>query len=279
MSGRVILAGFLMSWLKRCVLLTLPHDAITMDVVFSAVQLACGERPAFSSATTVNIQGDLWTMIGSFHVMPKSSPIIDMAYMYLMAWYVMHCLTLMTTILSRQGALPYVQQLEGCTWVNSFIYSIWKTLLNLDSYNMYQCYLDFLGVAYTAELTDSTGKDRFTSLARGPFRWLMNICLDYHILRSSLICLTYPPDSSAMTNYMSITPTWTWCLVGPYSRELRRGTTPSPDLRVPPSYSFCKNRSLITHLVSTDGTQLIIVLYQGVHRQVQRKEGHQGWKI
>ena len=41
-SGKALLAGFLMLWLKKCVVPTLPHEAITVDVVYPAVMLAYG---------------------------------------------------------------------------------------------------------------------------------------------------------------------------------------------------------------------------------------------
>ena len=42
MSDRALLAGFLMLWLKRCVVPTLPHEVIIADVLFPAVFLAHG---------------------------------------------------------------------------------------------------------------------------------------------------------------------------------------------------------------------------------------------
>jgi len=43
MSDRALLAGFLMLWLKRCVVPTLPHEVIVADVVYPAVLLAYGK--------------------------------------------------------------------------------------------------------------------------------------------------------------------------------------------------------------------------------------------
>ena len=41
-SNRALLAGFLMLWLKRCVVSTLPHEVIVADVVYPAFLLAFG---------------------------------------------------------------------------------------------------------------------------------------------------------------------------------------------------------------------------------------------
>ena len=45
-SDRALLAGFLMLWLKRCVVPTLPHEVIVADVVYLAVLLAYGKSIA-----------------------------------------------------------------------------------------------------------------------------------------------------------------------------------------------------------------------------------------
>ena len=41
-SNRALLAGFLLLWLKKCVVPTLPHEALVVDVVYRAVLLAHG---------------------------------------------------------------------------------------------------------------------------------------------------------------------------------------------------------------------------------------------
>ena len=41
-SDRALLVGFLMLWLKRCVVPTLPHEVIIADVVYPVILLAYG---------------------------------------------------------------------------------------------------------------------------------------------------------------------------------------------------------------------------------------------
>ena len=41
-SDKALLAGFLMVWLKRCVVPTLPYEVVVVVVVYSAVLLAHG---------------------------------------------------------------------------------------------------------------------------------------------------------------------------------------------------------------------------------------------
>ena len=54
-SDRALLAGFLLLWLKRCVVPTLPHEVIVADVVYPAVLLAHGSPIAPVSYTHLTL--------------------------------------------------------------------------------------------------------------------------------------------------------------------------------------------------------------------------------
>jgi len=58
-SNRALLAGFLILWLKRCVVPTLPHEVIVPDVVYPAVLLAYGKSIALLPAMVAGIQSGL----------------------------------------------------------------------------------------------------------------------------------------------------------------------------------------------------------------------------
>jgi len=62
-SNRALLAGFLMLWMKRCVVPTLPHEVIAADVVYPAVLLAYGKSIALLPAMVVGFRVDyrLWS--------------------------------------------------------------------------------------------------------------------------------------------------------------------------------------------------------------------------
>jgi len=62
-SDRALLAGFLMLWLKCCVVPTLPHEVIVPDVVYPAVFLANGKSIALLPAMVAGIQTGLWVLI------------------------------------------------------------------------------------------------------------------------------------------------------------------------------------------------------------------------
>ena len=44
------------------------------------------------------------------------NPRVELPYTYLMAWYVKHCPSLMTTMCLSEGFVPFVQQLESLNW-------------------------------------------------------------------------------------------------------------------------------------------------------------------
>ena len=54
-SDRALLAGFLMRWLKRSVVPTLPHEVIVTDVVYPAVLLAYRKSIALLPAMVARI--------------------------------------------------------------------------------------------------------------------------------------------------------------------------------------------------------------------------------
>ena len=64
-SDRALLVGFLMLWLKRCVVPMLPHEVIVTDVVYPAVLLAYGKSIALLSAMVVGIQSGLQALVNS----------------------------------------------------------------------------------------------------------------------------------------------------------------------------------------------------------------------
>jgi len=62
---RALLGGFLMLWLKRCVVPTLPHEVIVADVVYPAVLLAYGKSIALLPAMVAGIQSGLRALVKS----------------------------------------------------------------------------------------------------------------------------------------------------------------------------------------------------------------------
>jgi len=113
-----------MLWLKRFVLPTLPYEVIITDVVYPAVLLAHGKSTSLLPVMVAGIQRGLRALAKSLCqveaiVASQGRPIIDsevktpnpkveLPYTYLMAWYVMHCPSLMTVVSPSEGFIPFV---------------------------------------------------------------------------------------------------------------------------------------------------------------------------
>jgi len=143
-SDRALLAGFLMLWLKRCVVLTLSHKVVVADVVYPAVLLAHENSIALLPTMVAGIQSGLRTLTKSFcqvealmdvkgnpvknsngHPLIKTpSLMVELPYTYLMAWYVMHCPSLITATSASKGLVPFVQRLENSDWIHCYIFFI-----------------------------------------------------------------------------------------------------------------------------------------------------------
>ena len=117
-SDRALLAGFLMLWLKRCVMPTLRYDVLTADIIYPTVLLSHGQPLGLLSAMLSCLQSELCMLTWSFYrveVMedeegnaildrncePKRktpNPRMELPYTYMAAWYVMHCPALMSAV-------------------------------------------------------------------------------------------------------------------------------------------------------------------------------------
>ena len=107
---------------------TLPHEVIVADVVYPAVLLAYGRSIALLPAMVAGIQSGLRALTQSLCKVeaivdsegrpevdsegrPRvktPNPRIELPYTYLMAWYVMHCPSLMTPVSQSDGFVPFV---------------------------------------------------------------------------------------------------------------------------------------------------------------------------
>jgi len=82
MPDQTLLAGFVMLWLKRCVMPTLPHEVIVADKVYPVVLLAHGKFIALLPAMVAGIQSGLRALTKSFYqveaiVDAKGNPVKD----------------------------------------------------------------------------------------------------------------------------------------------------------------------------------------------------------
>ena len=127
-SDWALLAGFLMLWLKCCVVPTLTHEVIVADVVYPAVLLAHEKSIALLLAMVAKIQSRLHALAKSFFrveaimdaegnpvtdsncrpLVKTPNPRVELPYTYLMAGYIMYCPSLMMAVYPSEGFTPYV---------------------------------------------------------------------------------------------------------------------------------------------------------------------------
>jgi len=112
---------------------TLPHEVIVANVVCPAILLTHGKSIALLTVIVAGIQSGLRALTKSFcqveaimnakgnpvkdsngHPLVKTpSPRIELPYIYLMAWYVMHCSSLMTAVSASKYFVPFMHRLES----------------------------------------------------------------------------------------------------------------------------------------------------------------------
>ena len=188
-SNKALLEGFLMLWLKKCVVPTLPHKAIMIDVVYPAVLLAHGRPLGHFPAMVGCIQNGLRLLTTQFcnvetevnefvedvldrNGEPKKTipkPRVELPYTYLVAWFVMHCPTLMSTIPAIGESVPFIQRLEDSVWIGQYSAVIRRTLQNNTNYHFFRCFPEFPGAAFGERYSDDANVDRFTYLSAGVF--------------------------------------------------------------------------------------------------------------
>ena len=194
-SDQALLAGFLMLWLKRCVVSTLLHEVIIADVVYPAVLLAHGKSISLLQAMVAGIQSGLRVLTKSLCqveaiVDSQGRPVVDsegkpevktpnprveLPYTYLMAWYVMHCLSLMTAMSLSEGFVPFVRRLENSSWSQYYMYYIRKAILSSSNYQLDRYFPEISDASYGDKFANFAGPDDFTRLPSRVFWWLFNI--------------------------------------------------------------------------------------------------------
>ena len=120
------------------------------------------------------------------------SPRVKLPYTYLMAWYLMHCPSLMTVVSASEGFVPFMQRLENSNWIHSYMFFIWKTILSGANYQLDRCFPEIHDTSYGDKFSDLVGPYEFTRLSSGIFWWLINIRSGYLVFRQGSSCTIKP---------------------------------------------------------------------------------------
>ena len=74
-----------------------------------------------------------------------------------MAWCVMHCSLLMIVVSASEGFAPFVQRLENSNWIHSYMFYIWKIILNGANYQLDRCFPEIHEASYRDKFSDLAG--------------------------------------------------------------------------------------------------------------------------
>ena len=86
-----------------------------------------------------------------------------------MAWYVMHCLSLIMAVSVSEGFTPYVQQLENSGWLHYYMFFIRKTILIGNNYQLDKCFPKIHDASYWDKFADLVDPDDFIWLSSSVF--------------------------------------------------------------------------------------------------------------
>ena len=178
-----------MIWLKQCVGLTLPHEIIIADVVYSTVPLAFSQSLALLPAMVGCIKSKLRVLTKSFCHMKTlvdeegnvladqngtaqskmPNPRVELPYTYLVAWYVMHYPSLLTVVQVSKGFVPFVQRLERSSWNHSYMFFIRRIIQKGMNYQLAWCFPEIHEASYGDRFLDFAGSNGSTILSTGVF--------------------------------------------------------------------------------------------------------------
>ena len=122
------------------------------------------------------------------------NPRVELPYTYLMAWFVMHCPSLMSApdVAPEDALVPLVQRLEKASWTHGHIVDMRKALRQHVNFEFYRCFLQFANRGYRDMFQDEPSLNKYSLLSLGCFQWLVNIRLGYLVCRLGPVCRIEP---------------------------------------------------------------------------------------
>ena len=184
-SEKALLAGYLMLWLKRCVVPSSTNfDMLVAEVIYPAVCLAYGRPYSLLTAMIACTQSGLRKLTHALCLTRVSSdgeggeivwspnPRVGLPYTYLMAWFVLHCPGLMNApeAIREDLTVPFLQRLEMSSWTHSNIVEMRKTLRQHANFTFYRTPPRFAQGSYGDMFQDSPTTDMYSVLSTGCFR-------------------------------------------------------------------------------------------------------------
>ena len=154
-SQKVLLVGFLLVWLKRCVVSSHSRDVVLPTALLPAVCLVYGCSLGLLLTMVCCIQRGIHALTEAFcrppttkrgkgTVLPRDgpNPRIGLPYTYLMAWFALHCPAII-----QPGEEPpddvrmvHLRRFDGSLWSRICVAIICKLLCHHDVYSLFWCF-------------------------------------------------------------------------------------------------------------------------------------------
>ena len=82
----------------------------------------------------------------------------------MVAWYIMHCTSLMMAAYILEDFVPLLQKLEHSSWQHNYIFYIRKAIWSDSNYQLVRCLLDIKDTSYGDQFLDITRPDGYAIL-------------------------------------------------------------------------------------------------------------------
>ena len=193
-----LLAGYLAIWLKKCVVPYQSGDALPLEVLYPAVQLAYKKELSLLPVMVANIHRGLRQISGAFTRRDDDKPTqiptikVELPYIYLMAWFVLHRSDVMSVPNAIDQSVPFLQLLENGEWEGRGFPDIRRQLQVHKCWAFSTCFPQFSSRYGECLIDEEKPREYRTYLDMGCFNWLVNIRPGYLTFRVGNQCFIEP---------------------------------------------------------------------------------------
>jgi len=120
------------------------------------------------------------------------NPRVGLPYTYLMAWFALHCPTLIGAGVDppQDVHTALLRRFEGCSWQKIYVAEARKLVRRYDAYSLFRCFPRMRDAGYNGEFHDAESGD--SPMSQGVFEWLVSIRPSHLLFRSGDTCYLEP---------------------------------------------------------------------------------------
>ncbi|ONK72843.1 uncharacterized protein A4U43_C04F23830 [Asparagus officinalis] len=193
-----LLAGYLVIWLKKCVVPYQSGDILPLEVLYPTVQLAYKKELSLLPVMVANIHRGLRQISSAFTRKESESPAqiptikVELPCTYLMVWFVLHRSDMMSVPNATDHSVPLLQLLENGKWEGRGFPDIRKQLQVHKCWAFSTCFLQFSSRYGEYLIDEEKPREYRTHLDIDCFNWLVNIRPGYLTFRVRNQCFIEP---------------------------------------------------------------------------------------